>query len=60
MIGMKCFSPITNSTKKSRFLVMQLDAFGDDIAIEIDADSRDEAEKIAQKNGLAVQSVEQI
>ena len=31
---------------------MLLDEFGDDIAVEIDADSREEAEQIARKIGL--------
>lgn len=57
---MKRISNITNSLKKHRFLVMLLDEFGDDIALEVDADSKEEAEQIAIKTGLTVVSVEQI
>jgi hypothetical protein len=57
---MKRISNITNSSKKHRFLVMLLDEFGDDIALEVDADSKEEAEQIAQKTGLTVESVEKI
>lgn len=57
---MKRISNINNSSKKYRFLIMLLDEFGDDIALEVDADSKEEAEKIALKTGLTVKSVEQI
>lgn len=57
---MKRISNITNSSKKHRFLVMLLDEFGDDIALEVDADSKEEAEQIARKIGLEIASVEQI
>jgi hypothetical protein len=57
---MKRISNITNSSKKYRFLIVLLDEFGDDIAIEVDADSKEEAERIARKIGLEIASVEQV